>query len=128
MKKENVMLENDFVMRTIHDMVRMILKLLFGIDPKSEDYELNDEADVVHQKLMDMIRNGQINEAENWVYELTENGDTDYLEVGVLFYDKLNQLDNKTLSNMDYSREEVAEGLKALLERYGYAGLADSLK
>lgn len=122
------MFENDFVMRTIHDMVRMVLKLLFGIDPETEDYELKDEADEVHQKLMDMIKDGQINEAENWVYDLTENGNMDYLEVGILFYDRLNQLDNKTLSEMDYSREEVAEGLKALLERYGYAGLADSLK
>jgi high-affinity Fe2+/Pb2+ permease len=122
------MFENDFVMRTIHDMVRMVLKLLFGIDPETEDFELNDEADEVHQKLLDMIRDGQINDAENWVYELTEDGDADYLEVGILFYDRLNQLDNKTLSDMDYSREEIAEGLKSLLERYGYAGLADSLK
>lgn len=122
------MFENDFVMRTIHDMVRMVLKLLFGIDTDNDNLELNDEADEVHQKLMKMVSDGQINEAENWVYELTENGDMEYLEVAILFYDKLNNLGNKTLSEMDYSREEVAEGLKALLDRYGYAGLAESLK
>lgn len=122
------MFENDFVMRTIHDMARMILKLLFGIDPKAEDYELNQESDEVYQKLLDMIKEGQINEAENWVYDLTEKADMDYLEVAILFYDRLNELDNKTLCNLDYSREEIADGLKALLDRYGYAGLADSLK
>lgn len=122
------MFENDFVMRTIHDMTRMILKLLFGIDPEAEDYELNQESDEVYQKLLNMIKEGQINEAENWVYELTEKADMDYLEVGVLFYDRLNELDNKTLDHLNYSREEIAEGLKSLLDRYGYAGLAESLK
>lgn len=122
------MFENDFIMRTIHDMVRMLLKLLFGIDPKAEDYELEEDAEDAYRNLKGLVREGRINDAENYLYDLIEDMQMEYLKVGILFYDGLNELDNKTLERMDYSREEISDGLKNLLEQYGYSGLADTLK
>ncbi len=122
------MFENDYIVRTIHDMVRMIVKLIFGIDTEAEDYELDGEAEEAYQKLMDAVQEGHLNEAENQLSDLIETEEMEYLKVGLLFYEKLNRLDDKALSEMDYSREEISEGIRNLLEEYGYAGLAAGLK
>ena len=70
------MFEQDYVMRIIKEMVRAILKLLFNIDTDSPSTELlEDEKE--QQKLdalLDMVDADSINEAENIIYEITENG------------------------------------------------------
>lgn len=70
------MFEQDYVMRLIKEMVRAILKLLFNIDTDSPSAELLE--DVKEQQtldeLLDMVDNGFINEAENKIYEITEEG------------------------------------------------------
>ena len=103
------MFEQDYVMRIIKELVRAILKLLFNIDTDSPSTELlEDEKE--QQKLdalLDMVDAGSINEAENIIYEITENGDKVNLEIALLFYSYLNDKSDDFLEEHNFSRDET---------------------
>ncbi len=64
------MFEQDYIVRLIKEMIRAILKLLFQIDINNpvEDLLEDRESQDTLEKLLDMVDNGNINEAENQVY------------------------------------------------------------
>lgn len=114
-------------MRLIREMVRAILKLLFGIDTVSPTDELLKESEDKEtlDKLCDLADAGKICEAENIIYDLTENGDMSKLEVAVLFYAYLNEKEDDFLKANDFSREEVKNGLNDIISRYGLDNFTD---
>ena len=121
------MFEQDYVMRLIKEMVRAILKLLFNIDTDSPSAELLDDAKEQQtlDELLDMVDNGFINEAENKIYEITEEVKKTDLEMALLFYSYLNDKSDEFLEAHNYSRDEIKAGLKDITVRYGVAGFAE---
>ena len=121
------MCEQDYVMRIIKELVRAILKLLFNIDTDSPSTELlEDEKE--QQKLdalLDMVDAGSINEAENIIYEITENGDKVNLEIALLFYSYLNDKSDDFLEEHNFSRDEIKSGLKDISSRYGVGSFTE---
>lgn len=119
------MFENDYIMKQIELSAKFLAKLVFG--KESPEYRLQYEetsnetpSDLLHLTLRRMIENGQINEAENLLYEQIEQEQTaDNLEVAIDFYDSLTQLDEKTLDECDFSRIEILEGLENIKRIYG---------
>lgn len=114
------MFENDYVMRMIHDMVRMIAKLFLNKDTVT--YEFPEEAnftntDYLYQSILERLENGDINDAENMLYEKFEEGNERYMEMCLDFYARLNQLSDDYLEEHNYSRDEVEEGLKEIARR-----------
>ena len=121
------MFEQDYVMRLIKETIRAILKLLFRIDTESPTTELLQDAEdkCMLEELLDMVDEGRINEAENRIYEITENGNLSYLEVGLLFYSYVNDKEDAFLEVYNFSRTEVKQGVKELASRYGLGGMAE---
>lgn len=121
------MFEQDYIMRLIKEMVRTILKLLFNIDtdsPKAEMLEKSEEKEIL-DSFLNMIDNGRINEAENKIYEMTENLDKNNLEIALLFYSYLNDKSDEFLEEHNFSRDEVMQGLKEMISKYGLDGIAE---
>ena len=120
------MFEQDYVMRLIKEMVRAILKLLFNIDTDSPSAELLEDAKEQQtlDELLDMVDNGFINEAENKIYEITEEGKKTDLEMALLFYSYLNDKSDEFLEAHNYGRDEIKAGLKDITVRYGVDGFA----
>lgn len=120
------MFEQDYVMRLIKEMVRAILKLVFNIDTDSPTSELLEDSEekATLNKLLDMIDDGKVNEAENEIYEMTENSDKNYLEVALLFYSYLNDKSDEFLEDNNFTRDEVKEGLETIVSRYGLNSIA----
>ena len=122
------MFEQDYIMRLIREMVRAILKLLFGIDtvdiPSSQLLKNTKDQKTVN-KLLEKIRNGQINEAENKLYELIEDRTMDNLMIGLIFYSCLNEMDDDFLVTNDFNRDEVKEGVKYLATKYGLENMTE---
>jgi ribosome assembly protein YihI (activator of Der GTPase) len=114
-------------MRLIKEMVRAILKLLFNIDTEAPTAELleNSEWKATMDELLDMVDNGRINEAENKVYEITENMDNSNLEMALLFYSYLNDKSDDFLENNNFSRDEVMQGLKTIAVKYGIENMVE---
>lgn len=121
------MFEQDYVMRLIKEMVRAILKLLFNIDTDSPSAELLEDAKEQQtlDELLDMVDNGFINEAENKIYEITEEGKKADLEMALLFYSYLNDKSDEFLEAHNYGRDEIKAGLKDITVRYGVDGFAE---
>lgn len=123
------MFEQDYIMRMIKEMVRLFLKILFNINTDSPTAELleNEQKQGILNNLTNMIDEGNINKAENELYSIIENGEKDDLEMVILFYSYLNDKDDDFLSEHDFSREEVKNGLKTGLSKYGFESLSDLL-
>ena len=121
------MFEQDYVMRLIKEMVRAILKLLFNIDTDSPSAELLEDAKEQQtlDELLDMVDNGFINEAENKIYEITEEGKKTDSEMALLFYSYLNDKSDEFLEAHNYGRDEIKAGLKDITVRYGVDGFAE---
>ena len=115
------MFEQDYVMRLIKEMVRAILKLLFNIDTESPTVELleNKEEQETLENLLDMVDAGEINEAENRLYDLTSNTDVNSLEIALLFYSYLNDKTDDFLEANNFSRDEIKLGLENVAESFG---------
>ena len=121
------MFEQDYVMRLIEEMVRAILKLLFNIDTKSPSAELLEDAEEQQtlDELLDMVDDGFINEAENKIYEITEDGKKVNLEIALLFYSYLNNKSDEFLEEHNFSQNEIKSGLRDITARYGVDGFVD---
>lgn len=121
------MYEQDDVMRLIKEMVRAILKLIFHIDTESPTEKLPEDSEVrtILNALLDMVDEGKINEAENAVYEITENREYKNLETALLFYSYLNKKSDEFLEESDFSRDEVKEGLQRIVSGYGFGSIAN---
>ena len=121
------MYEQDYIMRLIQEMVRAVLKLIFHIDMESPAGKLLEDSEekAVLDTLLDLADEGKINEAENTVFEITENMDYKNLEAALLFYSYLNEKSDDFLEENDFSRDEVREGLQEIVSRYGLSSIAD---
>lgn len=118
------MLEEDYIMRIIHEMVRTLLKLLFHIDEKKEEIRIADvETDRKYRLLCRLAESGRINEAEERLFDEIDVSDLNDLQMGLLFFDYLNDFSDEALEEADYTREEIRMGIEALLTEYGYDGL-----
>lgn len=119
------MFEQDYIIRLIKEMMRAILKLLFHMDTDNPNKDLLEEKEGrdMLEKLLDMVDNGDINEAENQIYDMTSDNNMVNLEVALLFYSYLNEKEDDFLQKNDFSRDEIKSGLKELISRYGLTGV-----
>lgn len=123
------MLEQDYIMRMIKDMVRMLLVFFTGKDipgmyeteglmemltQEIKDYRLS-----LKERLQYMISTYDINEAENLLFEELDPKDPGDFILAMWFFATLNTLDDSILEHSDYSREEITDGLKASADLYG---------
>lgn len=115
------MYEQDYIMRLIKEMVRAILKLIFHIDSESSIEQMLEDSEekTTLDALLDLVEEGKINEAENMVFEITEDADYKNLKAAILFYSYLNDRSNDFLQENDFSRDEI---------RYGISSIADIFK
>ena len=120
------MFEQDYVMRLIKEMVRAILKLLFNIDTESPTIELleNKEEKGTLENLIGMVDAGEINEAENRLYDLISATDMNSLEVAILFYSYLNDKTDDFLEANDFSRDEIKLGMENVADNFGLNSIA----
>ena len=122
------MFEQDYIMRLIKEMIRTILKLLFNIDTEIPTLELleNEEEKATLETLLNMVDDGDINEAENRIFAMAEAGNKENLELVLLFYSYLNEKSDDFLVENNFSRKEIQDDLKYILSKYGLDGMAET--
>ena len=119
--------EKDYYMRIVHELVRMLIRLVFSKDIDRDDEEAVPlEVMEKYKKLISMIDDGQINEAENLLLDGLKPDSRAYFELALMFYEKLNGKTDEFLEEHDYSREEVTDGIKYVVDFYGYGSLMDA--
>lgn len=119
--------DKDYVMRMIHESIRTLIKLIFNRDiDKNEDTEIPLETAELYRRLISMADAGEINEAENLLLDGLRENDKAYFETALLFYEKLSGKTDEFLAEHDYSRQEVVDGLKYIVNFYGYGSLMEA--
>jgi len=128
-KKENFMLQDDFIMRMIHEMVTTLLKLIFHIELGENEVEnFKDQGTASdYLELLALIQAGEINEAENKLLDGLDSDDMEHFKMALMFYYHLNQIDFNFLEEHDYSKNEITDGLRYVSSVYGYDSMAEAL-
>lgn len=118
--------QDDYIMRTIADLAGAIGSLALG--KHSIDYVLpgrqeeDTGAQALYRKITELAGRGEINQAENLLFEELRGEDMEYLEMALAFYLYLNEFDDGFLLASNYSREEIAEGINGAAARFGISG------
>ena len=71
------MLQDDYILRQIREMVRAVMKMLFQVNASELTPEVIEDTDArqILTNLYDLVDNGRIDDAENQLYEMTCEGD-----------------------------------------------------
>ena len=118
--------EKDYIMRMIKEMVSVLFSILLGKQYVSVDEERKNGYEVSGtdlNDLLDMIDNGQIDEAENLMLDDIDYSDKKGLAAALLFYQYLSEKKKDFLQDHDYSDEEILEGAKQVLKKAGYGDI-----
>ncbi|SET82643.1 DUF6483 family protein [Lacrimispora sphenoides] len=123
------MLQDDFIMRMIHEMVTTLLKLIFHIElGENEEQNFKDQETASNYlELLAFIQAGKINEAENKLLDELDSDDMEHFKMALMFYYHLNQIDYNFLEEHDYSKNEITDGLRYVSSVYGYDSMAEAL-
>lgn len=119
--------EKDYILRLIHEIIRTIAKLVFHADwDKEENEDIPAELRQQYKKLTAMIDEGKINDAENQLADCLDTGDLHKFRLALAFYDYLNKKSASFLEENNFSRKEVADGLKYSVNLYGYGSMLEA--
>lgn len=120
------MLTQDWMMRQIETMTLAIAKLVFQKDTveyrmshEGEESSVLTESDEVYVALLALTDQGRFDEAENMLFDCLDPADPAFLDVANDFYFRLNLLTDKALSDGNFSRQEIADGLTDVTEQFG---------
>ena len=103
----------------IEGLARAIAKIFFKKESAVYEVQADRFTDELYQRVQGMIAQGQINEAENLLYDYMDTSNSDYLMLVLDFYNKLNTLDESFLEAHDYGRDEIMQGLKDVASQFG---------
>ncbi len=113
-------------MRQIDDLAGVLAKVFFAKD--SSKYEIIDEqgnfstGNFFHYQLMKLLNVGEINKAENLLFEqIAENPNEKNFQIALDFYRELEKLSDEYLDNHEFARTEILEGLISLKQIYNIA-------
>ena len=122
------MVEQDYIMRLIKELIRALLKVIFHTDLDMPSVEMLKDAQrrCALEELLNLMDNGEINEAENRLSELLEDGGGEELALALLFYSHLNEKSNDFLEAHDFSREEIKAGLEDALQSQRLSEMAEA--
>lgn len=122
--------EKDYIMRIIKEAVSVMISVLLGKTYISVDEERKNHYEVSGQDLnglFEMIDNGNINEAENILLNRLDYRNKHEVMAATLFYQYLSEKEDSFLTQNNYSKEEVLDGLKQLMKKSGYDELTEMM-
>jgi len=118
------MYENDYLMKQIEGLCRVLSMMFLKKDLPKEDIQEEkikntENNDTLLNQLKSMLENGKINEAEDLLFENVEKDESGYcLKAAIYFYSELNRLDDSTLKKYNFSRDEIFDGLNEINQKY----------
>ncbi len=119
--------EKDYIMRIIKETVRLLFSLMLGKNYVSVEQEMENKYEVSGMTLDDLLSmadGGKINEAENILLDGIDYSNKNEVAAAALFYQHLSEMEEELLEENHYSKEEVLDGVKQLVEDAGYGNLS----
>lgn len=122
------MLEQDYIVKQIKEMIRMLLKLLLNIDTESLAAELleTEAEQAAMQELLDRVDSGDIGGAEDVIYDMADEEGRERLDFILIFFSYLNEKPDSFLEANDFSRHEIRDDLGSILKKLGYGYMIET--
>ncbi|ERI91552.1 hypothetical protein HMPREF1982_03061 [Clostridiales bacterium oral taxon 876 str. F0540] len=120
------MFENDYIMKLIKSALNGIVSFIrkkSGIEDSIDEESGN--VIIAEDQLLEMmikryVSDGEINKAENALFEAMQNRKSPrLLELALYFYDEISKLSEEKLSNCNFSKMEILQGLNEVKRLYG---------
>ena len=118
--------EKDYLMSIMKEAISVLFSFLLGKTYVSVELERENHYQVSGRDLnglLEMIDQGQINEAENILLGRLDYRNQHEVAAATLFYQYLSEKEESFLKQHNYSYEEVLDGLKQLIKKSGYKDL-----
>lgn len=109
--------EEDYIKRQIQSIAKGIATIL-GFQQNAMQVESPELQESITE-LLTQVDSGEINTAENRVYEMIEDNTLEHLAAALAFYNYLSEQDDAFLLAHQFSRDEVDEGIRHLGAKYG---------
>lgn len=114
--------EQDWVMRQIDMMTEFLARTVLNKAlPQNESsyQETAKYSDRLNDRIEILVDQGKICQAEDLLFDELDTDDMKHLLIGVNFYQKINSFSDDELEEMNFSREEVMEGLNEVMDKFG---------
>lgn len=117
------MLQDDWIIRQINDMVRFMVAVVFHKDARRmefvEENKSSSGPNPLRKKLEKLVEEKKIGEADKLLQKSLDMKNKQNLQLAIDFYAKLNQLDDDALETGNFSRTAIQNGLIQAADRYG---------
>ncbi|BCN32277.1 DUF6483 family protein [Anaeromicropila herbilytica] len=118
-------LKKDYASRKVKDVIDSVSKLYLGKQepgylPNGTNLE---ELDHLYKKIIQLADEGNINEAENELYQFLDFDDENLFELALSFYVHINEFDEDYLEEHDFSKDEILYGTQNIVRKF--KGLTD---
>ena len=114
--------QQDWLGKQIQLLVRFVARVVFGKDT-AEGAKLIEQSadgtDLLYRDIKKLLNEGRICQAENLLFDSIEPGNKNHLAVAIEFYSMLNDLSDEVLEGNSFSRSEIKDGIRAVMEMYG---------
>lgn len=114
--------EQDWLMKQIQMLVRFVAKVVFGKDTAEYKFLIEESltgTDVLYRDIMELVAKGEICQAENLLFDNIDTGNKEHLALALDFYNRLNSLDDEVLERCFFSRTEIKDGVRNIMEQFG---------
>ena len=121
------MYQEDYILRRIQMLTRIIAKYAFGMEVESSTdlLPMSPEKREIADELLQKIDSGKIREAEADLDRITAARTLDDLLVGMAFYSRIGQKSESFLDDHAYNDVDLKLGLRKFSERFGTKHLAE---
>ncbi len=114
--------QKDYILREIESLIHVITDVFLGEETieylptgKQEDKEV----DHLYFEMQKLLKEEKINEAENELFDKISISHRGYLKIAIHFYQQINQLSDEALAKQNFSREEIEQGIKEVMNLFG---------
>ncbi|MBP0968411.1 MAG: hypothetical protein J5722_12310 [Oscillospiraceae bacterium] len=121
------MYQEDYIIKQIRQLSRMIAQYVFRIDTQSHDelHISNPEKAAKTSELLRKVDSGNIREAEAELDRMTESRTLDDMLAGIAFYTRIGEKNESFLDDHAYNDVDLKIGLRRFAERFGSKHLAE---
>ena len=119
------MFEQDWIMRQIHEMAKMIAHVMLNAEVCSTVAELPQEERDLADDLINRMKSGNVQEAVDAVNRLADNNTKNNLIIGLEFYSHLSDMDENFLESNAYSLVKARADFKAFADKFGLNQMTD---
>ena len=119
------MFEQDWIMRQIHEMSKVIARVMLNAEVQSTVAELPQEKRDLADDLISRLKCGRVRETVDEVNRLADDNSRDNLIIGLEFYSALSELDEDILEAEGYSLTDAQNDFEVFAGKFGLQQMTD---